>query len=245
MARTQIWAHRGSSAIQAENTIPAFEEAARVGADGIELDVQLTADGKLIVIHDEKTDRTTREQGWVHQLTADKLRSMNAAAFRKELPATKIPYLDEVIDLIKPTNMTMNIELKNGLIQAPGMEQMLWQLAQDMGMQERIFFSSFNHYSIRTLLELAPQAHCGLLYQCGIVDPWLYAGRVGAQAIHPYAGNLEIPNLISDCHKNGIAVHAWTINDIKKIKQAIQLGTDAIITDKPDLALKILNETPS
>lgn len=241
MARTQIWAHRGASALKAENTLPAFEEAVRAGADGIELDVQLSADNRLVVIHDEKTDRTTRESGWVHQLTSDKLRSMNAAAFRKELEPAKIPYLDEVIEMIRPTNLIINVELKNGLIQAPGMEQMLWQLARDTGMQDRIIFSSFNHYSIRTLLELAPEARCGLLYQCGIVDPWLYAARVGVQAIHPYAGNLQIPDLISDCHDNGIAVHVWTVNDSKKMELAAQLGTDAIITDKPDLALKILN----
>ena len=241
MARTQIWAHRGASALKAENTLPAFEEAVRAGADGIELDVQLSADNRLVVIHDEKTDRTTRESGWVHQLTSDKLRSMNAAAFRKELEPAKIPFLEEVFELLKPTNLIINVELKNGLIQAPGMEQMLWQLAQDTGMQERIIFSSFNHYSIRTLLELTPKARYNLLYQCGIVDPWLYAARVGVQAIHPYAGNLQIPGLISDCHDNDIAVHVWTVNDSKKMELAAQLGTDAIITDKPDLALKILN----
>ena len=241
MARTQIWAHRGASALKAENTMPAFEEAVRVGADGIELDVQMTADNRLVVIHDEQTDRTTKESGWVYQLTADRLRSMNGAAFRKELAPTKIPFLEEVIELIKPTSLIINVELKNGLIQSPGMEKMLWQLALDTGMQDRIIFSSFNHYSIRSLLELAPESRCGLLYQCGIVDPWLYARRVGVQAIHPYAGNLQIPDLVSDCHDNGISVHAWTINDTKKMEQAIQLGTDAIITDKPDLALKVLN----
>ncbi|MDD2373866.1 MAG: glycerophosphodiester phosphodiesterase [Eubacteriales bacterium] len=242
MAMTKIWAHRGASARLAENTMPAFEEAVRLGADGIELDVQLSSDGQLIVIHDEKTDRTTGISGWVHQLTANKLKKLNAAAFRPQLSSTHVPRLEEVLDLLKNTEMTLNIELKNGLVQTPGMEEKVWQAVSASGMQDRVVFSSFNHYSLRMLLEFAPQAKCGLLYQSGLVDPWMYAQRVGATAIHPWYGNLQIPDLISNCHNAGIAVHVWTLNDDKKIKQAAALEVDAIITDIPERALQLLQE---
>ena len=241
MPKPLIWAHRGSIRSAAENTMPAFEQAIRDGADGIEIDLQRTNDGELVIMHDEQTDRTTGVSGWVYDSSWSKLSKLNAAAYKPQLAAAKIPRLSDLLDLIRTTNLTLNIELKNGLVLAEGIEKQAWDLITQFGMQERICFSSFNHYSMRIMRGISDQAVCGLLYQSGIVDPWLYAQRVGAQAIHPHWANLRIPDLAQNCQEAGILINAWTINNPDKIKMAASLGINAIITDKPDLAKKLIH----
>lgn len=244
MSKPTIWAHRGASDQAAENTMPAFELAIRQQADGIETDVQRTADGELVLIHDEQTVRTTGQPGWVHACRWTELKALNGAAFRPELPIAGIPRLQDLLDLIKPLDLILNIELKNGLIQADGLEKQVWDEVCRFGLQERVIFSSFNHYSMRLMRNLSDNARCGLLYQCGIVDPWLYAARVGAQALHPHWANLKIPNLTHDCHESGISVHTWTVDDPDHIRMAAKAGVDAIITNRPELARHTLSSIP-
>lgn len=239
MTRPLIWAHRGSDKF-AENTLPAFEQAIRDKADGIEVDLQRTSDGELVIIHDEKTDRTTGVSGWVHASSWSVLRNLNAAAYKSKLATAAIPKLTELFDLIKPTNLTLNIELKNGLILAEGIEKQVWDLTCSFNMQERVCFSSFNHYSMRIMRGVSEQAECGLLYQSGLIDPWLYAQRVGVQALHPHWASLKIPDLVENCSAAGIKINAWTINKPETIRKAHKLGINAIITDKPYLVRQIL-----
>lgn len=240
MSRPLIWAHRGSSKKAAENTMPAFEQAIKDKADGIEIDLQRTEDNELIIIHDEQTTRTTGVPGWVHTKSWKTLRKLNAAAYRPQVSAVGIPKLSDLLDLVKFTNLTLNIELKNGLVMAEGIEKQAWDLISQYGMQDRICFSSFNHYSMRIMRKISDQAVCGLLYRNGIEDPWLYAQRVGVQMLHPHWTNLRISNLVKNCKDAGILINAWTINDPDKIKMAAKLGINAIITDSPDLARQIL-----
>lgn len=240
MPNPLIWAHRGSVRFAAENTMPAFEQAIRDGADGIEVDLQRTTDGELVIIHDEQTDRTTGVSGWVYASPWSKLSKLNAAAYRPQLAAAKIPRLSDLLDLVRSTDLTLNIELKNGLVLAEGIEKQAWDLVTQFGLQERICFSSFNHYSMRIMRGISDQAVCGLLYQSGIVDPWLYAQRVGVQALHPHWASLRIPALVENCQKAGILINAWTLNNPGRIRTAANLGINAIITDKPDLARQIL-----
>jgi glycerophosphoryl diester phosphodiesterase len=224
----------------AENTLPAFEQAVRDGADGIEIDLQRTADNELVIIHDEQTDRTTGVAGWVYASTWDSLRKLNAAAYKPHLAAAPIPRLSELLDLIKPTGLTVNIELKNGLVLAEGIEKQTWDLIKQFNMQDRVCFSSFNHFSMRIMRSISDQAVCGLLYQSGLIDPWLYAQRVGVQALHPHWTSLRIPNLVENCRAAGIIINAWTVNSPETIRMAAGLGINAIITDKPELAKQIL-----
>ncbi len=236
---TQIWAHRGASKIAPENTLPAFEQAVRLGADGIELDIQRTADGHLVVVHDETCHRVTGQAGWIHRMTLAELRQLNFAATFSQFPGTTLPTLDEVFDLIRPTRLVINIELKNGLIPYANMENEVIALADAWQMTERVYFSSFNHYSMREIRQLRPDIRCGLLYECGLVDPWQYARRVGATAIHPSFPNLQIPDLTAQCHDTGVAIHAWTLDDPEILRKAMNLGIDAVITNVPDLAAEI------
>ena len=119
---TKIFAHRGASAYAPENTLPAFELAERQGADGIELDVQLTKDGEVAVIHDEKIDRTGTGEGFVRDFTLAELKSLSFHNQMEEYRGVKIPTLREVLELVKPGNMAVNIELKTGIFWYPGIE---------------------------------------------------------------------------------------------------------------------------
>ncbi|HBP37534.1 MAG TPA: glycerophosphodiester phosphodiesterase [Clostridiales bacterium] len=240
---TKIWAHRGASSQAPENTLAAFELAVRQRADGLELDVQRTADDVLVVTHDEDCRRVTGEHGLIARLAFADLRRKNFAAFRPEASPQKIPTLAEVFDLIRPTGLTINIELKNSSNPYPGMERQVLDLVQAHGMQDRIQISSFNHESLKIAGQLIRERGltipCGALYSGKLAEPWAYAVRSGFQAIHPDARNLKIAGLTERCHESGIAVNVWTIDQPDQISLALRLGVDALITNVPDQALRI------
>ena len=127
----QIFAHRGSSGTHPENTLPAFAEAVRVNADGIELDVHLTEDGELVVIHDEEVDRTTNGKGLVREKTLEEIKKLNAGLwFNDKFPAAKIPTLKEVLDLLLQKNYrgTVMIEIKTDKYEYAGIEEKVSKL---------------------------------------------------------------------------------------------------------------------
>jgi glycerophosphoryl diester phosphodiesterase len=109
-------------------------------------------------------------------------------------------------------------------------------------MQDRLIYSSFNHYSLLLAREADPSVKIGLLYNEAIIDPFIYARHVKADAVHPYYPTLAAPGVIEGCKKYGIKIHPWTVNDQKAMRRLIGAGVDAIITDTPDVALKILEE---
>ncbi|WP_305781680.1 glycerophosphodiester phosphodiesterase family protein, partial [Brucella sp. CMUL 018] len=128
---TAIWAHRGASAYAPENTLPAFEMALQMGADGVELDVQRSADGQVVVIHDETLNRTSNGVGKVVDQSFEQLRQCdfsNRFAGRRNV---KIPTLREVLDLFRGTGKTVNIELKNTVVLYPGLEDDVLRIVQD------------------------------------------------------------------------------------------------------------------
>jgi len=241
MTRSLIWAHRGASSKLPENTLTAFAKAVQLGADGLELDVQRTADGVLVVTHDEDCLRVTGQPGEISKMTLTELKKLNFSAFIPNSTPEKIPTLAEVFDLVKPSGLTINIEMKNTLVLYPGLEAQILKLVTEWGLQDRVQLSSFNHYSLLEALQLIREMNlnipCGPLYTTSFLEPWKYAADYGFAAIHPHYGNLRIPGLVDDCHKNNIAVNAWTIDIPEHIGLALKLGVDAIITNVPEQAL--------
>ena len=120
--KTKVWAHRGASGYAPENTLDAFRKAVEMGADGIELDVQMTKDGELVVIHDETIDRVSNGKGWVKDYTYEELKKFNFNKTHLEYTKEEIPTLEQVYLLIKPTNLTINVEIKTGIVFYPGIE---------------------------------------------------------------------------------------------------------------------------
>ena len=221
--------------------MPAFQQAIQLGADGIELDVQRTADGKLVVIHDETVNRTSNGFGRVVDLTFDELRHLDFAHGFAGRRNVRIPLLSDVLELCRPTGITVNIELKNSIELYPGMEDDVLELVTDMGMLDQTLISSFNHFSLANLRgKLAPE-RIGLLMSDGIFDPWQYATWFGAGAIHPHYSATQHPDFIWLCHEAGIQVNVWTVNKDDDAVSLADAGVDAIITNFPDRVSHAVN----
>lgn len=236
---TKIWAHRGASAYAPENTMEAFQLANEMKADGIELDVQLTKDGEIVVIHDEIIDRVSDGKGKVRDYTLKELKALHFHKTHPEYRDARIPTLKEVLDYVKTTSMTVNIELKTGIIFYEGLTEKTISLVKALGMEERVIYSSFNHYTIREIKKIAPQAKTGLLYADGYIDMPMYGASLGADALHPALYNLQYPDFIGLCRKKNLKIHVWTVNRKEDMKKLCELGIDAIITNYPDRAIKV------
>lgn len=233
-----VLAHRGASGYAPENTLEAFKLAMEMGADGFELDVHLSADGELIVIHDETVDRTTNGKGYVKDMTLAQLKQLDACKDMEAYRGARIPTLGQVYDLIKDTHHMVNVEIKTDNIFYKDIEKKCLELEQEKGMQGRILYSSFNHYTAVELKHLAPDAKVGLLYEEELYHPWEYAKSLDMDAIHPPKKNVYIPGLVEGALAAGIAVNVWTVNDEDTMKECLKYGI-GIITNYPDIALRL------
>lgn len=236
----RVFAHRGASGYAPENTIEAFALAAVQGAHGVELDVHLTKDGEIVVAHDETIDRVSNGTGEIRGMTLTELKGY---VFNKTHPAYKtaqIPTLEEVFAFLRPTGLHVNVELKTSEIDYPGLEQKCTDLADKMGMTDRVLYSSFNHDSLLRVKAIDPSLPCGLLYDAIMVRPFAYAVALGMDAIHPSLWQLRAPGLCQAAHKAGIEVNTWTVNDPHHLRMALNAGADIVITNYPDRALKAL-----
>lgn len=229
----QIWAHRGASGYAPENTLEAFDLAAKQQADGVELDVQLTKDGKLVVIHDETVDRVSNGSGWVKDFTLAELKRFRLNKIKPEYEKATIPTLEEVYQLLKYTDMTINVELKTGLLFYEGIEKKVLDLTAKFGMEDRVIYSSFNHYSVLRIKELNRKAKTGFLVMDGAIDLPRYVKQHSVDALHPAPYHLQYPDLVEECKRLRIAVHVWNIRD-DDICKCKELGVDVVITNYPD-----------
>jgi glycerophosphoryl diester phosphodiesterase len=236
---TLIFAHRGSAGTHPENTMEAFKEGERAGAHGLELDVQLSKDGEVVVIHDETVDRTTNGKGFIKDLTLKEIKKLDAShKYKKFLQKVRVPTLREVFEWMRNNEMICNIELKNGVIPYPQLEEKVIALIEEFDYQNRTIISSFNHYSIVHCYRLNPDVEVAPLYSNGLFMPWVYAQSIHAKSIHP---NIKVaPDaLIVDSMKAGVAVRPYTINTEALMKRLFAINCSAIITDYPEKAIKL------
>ena len=235
-----IWAHRGASGYAPENTLPAFQLAADMGADGVELDVQLTKDGELVVCHDETVDRTSNAKGWVKDFSLEELKTFDFSNGNLAYEGIQIPTLREVMELLRPTRLTINIEIKTGIIFYPNIEEKVLKLVHQMNWERRVIYSSFNHETLRRIHKLKSNASIGVLYSDGLIDVVKYSQRLGANCLHPAYYNLQYPGLMQECKETGMKVNVWTINQTKELEFCKQNEVNAIITNYPDKAKQYL-----
>ncbi len=237
----KIYAHRGASGYAPENTLEAFDLAARMGAHGVELDVHLTRDGELVVAHDETISRVSDGEGRIVDLTLQELKAFHFNKTHPEYTDARIPTLQEVFQLLKPTGLCINVELKNSRIDYPGLEKKVIDLAVREGMLERVLFSSFNHHSLIRVKQMDSSLPCGLLYEASMIRPWAYAVLLGMDALHPHFSEVLIPG--GECaaaHRAGLQVNPWTVNEESDILATLREGADIVITNYPDLGLRCL-----
>ena len=242
--QTKIWAHRGASYKYIENSLAAFEQAVEDRADGVELDVQRTLDGELIVFHDENFKRLTGVNKFVWELTWEEIQALtlsskNAQVHSLEASSTKIPRLEEVLFLLRETDLDINIELKNSIYFYPGMEKEVVECVRNVALEEQVYYSSFNHESVHQLSKLVGSKFCGLLTSDIQFGPWHYLNQVGADAYHPMVNSLQQKDLVKTCHEKSLKVHVWTADKEEYINAGLLLGVDAIITNEPEKAVKI------
>lgn len=241
---TKIWAHRGSSHKYIENSLAAFEQAIEDQADGIELDVQRTKDGKLVVVHDENLKRLTGENRFVWEMTWEEIQKLTlsskvATSKSAEASNTKIPTLEEVFLLLRDTDLDINIELKNSVHFYPGMEEEVVQVVKENGVETQTYYSSFNHQSVKILSDLVGSESVGVLSQDIQYEPWNYLKTIGACALHPMINSLQVTDLVLKCQEHGIKVHTWTADKDAYIYAGFLFGVNAIITNKPEKAVAL------
>jgi glycerophosphoryl diester phosphodiesterase len=218
--------------------LAAFETALELGADGLELDVQLTADEEVVVIHDETLERTTNGRGWVKDHTLEALRRLDASGGRDGFAGERLPTLREVLELVAPTEAELNIELKNNVVSYFGLSDKVCHLVDEYGMESRVIVSSFNHCTLAWLRQSGSMVRTGLLFQDVLYEPWTYAAQLWATSLHPHYRYVDyVFNLIDEAHLALLDVNTWTVNEEADIDRVIARGVDGIITDRPELAL--------
>ena len=238
----KIWAHRGASGYAPENTIEAFERAVEMKADGVELDVQLSKDGQMVVIHDETVDRVSGINGFVRDYTLQELRKLDVSLPIEGYHTVRIPTLAEVLETLKPTGLEINIELKTGIYFYPDLEKKVIRLVEDMQMTDRIWCSSFNHESVCRVKALCKAMRCGFLLSDVILDVAAYAKHYDMQALHPALYHMQDQKFIEKAKGQGLKVHVWTVNRTEDMRTLADAGVDALITNYPDVAVSLLED---
>lgn len=243
--RTLVWGHRGC-AYAPENTLPAFRMAADMGADGIELDVHLTKDGRVFICHNYSIDNTCDKKGMIRDMTLAQIREANFAyryentRFTDKYGFVPGPTLDEVYELLAPTGLTVNVELKS---EETELFEKCIALAKEYEMSDRVFYSAFNHVSLMKMKSIDPTVSTAPLYFHRLARVWDYVGLFGADAIHPDYGQVyEVPETVRECHARGIRVNPWTVDSEEEMRRLVECGVDALITDLPDVARKVVDE---
>jgi glycerophosphoryl diester phosphodiesterase len=237
----KVFAHRGFSGKYPENTMLAFEKAVEVKADGIELDVHCTKDGKLVIIHDEKLERTSGKPGVVSDYTLSEITAIEANLTHPECHGTTIPSFDEYCSYIRDKEMVTNVEIKTNLYYYADIEGKLLQALKHWNIEDKVIISSFNWLSVARFKKLAPHITCGLLLERQhMIDVAVLAKEMGIEYYHPDIGIIDDED-VACCKKNGIGINCWTVNTSEQMKKLIEWDADGAIGNFPDMALKALS----
>lgn len=235
----KIFAHRGSSGTHPENTLAAFRAAAALPIDGVEIDVHLTKDGEVVVIHDEKINRTTNGKGYVKDMTLEELQQYDAGSwFSEEWGGERVPTLDEVLDIYEGTSHRLNIEIKSDIFPYDGLVEKVLTIANNRGMADRLLLSSFNHEDVSHICRETEVKSAVLASQI-YVDIYDYARVIGTKQVH-----VSLPGafrkMTTDALIKGAIVYVYTVNKLEYAEQLKQIGIHGIFTDYPERMLEAL-----
>lgn len=233
-----IIGHRGSSGLAPENTLASMELAIEQGCHGIETDLQLTEDGKVVVFHDWSVERTTNGTGYIKDLTLEELLTLDAGSwFSKKFKNEKILTLESLLDLI-PKNLLLNLEIKSKAWDNRGIEKMVVKTLEENNRLENTVISSFNHKCIERVQNLNPRIKLGLLYEAYLINPveFLKISKLNMYSLHPNYNYID-KEFMEKVHKSDLKVYSWTVNDIESAERLRELRLDGIITNFPQLFL--------
>ncbi|MBP5579909.1 MAG: glycerophosphoryl diester phosphodiesterase membrane domain-containing protein [Ruminococcus sp.] len=239
ITRTHVTAHRGFSKKAPENTLPAFQSAMDYGADFIELDVQLTRDDQLVVIHDDKLDRTTDGKGLVKNYTYEELTRLSAGSWfgkENEFDDVKIPLLSEVLDLVGK-NIMLNIEIKKSGNPKATAEKVV-EMIEEYGIVNSCYITSFSYPALKKVKQLNPKIKTAFIANLATSTSYAQLPYIDAVSKNHLFVNQSVVNT---AHHHGKRVFVWTVNRQSEMQKMMALGVDNIITDCPDKALEVVD----
>lgn len=242
MNQTKIIAHRGSKGTHPENTLEAVKEAVRVGSDGIEIDVQLSLDKELIVIHDETIDRTTNGKGSVQNLTLAALKQLDAGSwYAPEYSTCRIPTLQEIFYFLEAVDYKglVNIELKTDKVSYQGIEEKVVDFVAEKKWPFTIEYSSFNYQTLIQLKTLDPGCKLALLFEKNGGNVAFLRPDIPVSMWHP---KLSWFKSVSLFRVPELPVRVWTVNKNNDLQFCFRKQVAGIITDYPQKALEIRNK---
>ena len=239
LTRTQVTAHRGASKAAPENTIPAFEAAIESGADYIELDVQLTKDGELVVFHDDNIKRTTNGNGILTNMTYDELQKYSAGSWFKDdgsFDDVKIPKLSEVLELVGH-DILLNIEIKShGNVKATA--EKVVELVEEYDIGSSCYITSFSYQALKKVKELQPKIKTALIANIAPSTVYSQMKYIDAVSMNYLFVNSSVVNY---AHHSGKKVFVWTVDRSGEMKKMMALGVDNIITNRPEKCLEVVD----
>ena len=257
--RPLVIAHQGGDGIRPGDTMVTFEHAVQIGADVLEMDAHITKDGQIVLMHDEKVDRTTEGTGLIEDMTLEDLRQLDAAykwsnddgkTFPYRGQGIQVPTLEELLQKFPDMRYVIEIKLTQNPIDKP-----LCDLIRKYNMQDKMVITSFHDEAMRRFRETCPEvatsASRGEVTKFVLLGKILLSGLIMPQyeSIQPPYDPQESMNIpimtrrfIREAHAKNIAVEPWTVDDPELMKQYIEWGVDGIMTDRPDLMINVLKE---
>lgn len=218
--------HRGAAALEPENTRLSIQKAIDLGVDQVEIDVHLTRDQHLVVIHDTTVDRTTDGQGAVADFTLEEVKRLDAGK------GERIPTLQEVIDLVRG-KIVLQIELKG-----PDTAEPVVRAVERNSIESAVLLTSFVHERLREARQLNPNLALSALWSSPPADACEQAIDMGAEAIHIQHQNIDA-QLVQKAHAHGLMIRAWNPDTVEEIQRVIDLGVDAVGSNRPDLLIAL------
>jgi len=229
----KILGHRGCAGLEPENTIRAFKRALDLGVDLIEFDVRMTKDKKLVVIHDEKVDRTTNGKGYVRNLTFKEIKKLDSGK------GEKIPFLDGVLEFLKNKRPIIVIEIKE-----PETTEEVLKLIKEKKLENKVLIVSFWPDVLKKIKETEPKIKTGLLVGKKLPSQISLAKYFKADFFCPHFDLID-EKIVRECHKNNIKINVWTVNESEDIERMIKFGVDIISSDYPNRVSEKLKPLPS
>ena len=232
--RPLLFGHRGSRGLAPENTIPAFRLGVSYGVDGIELDIHLSNDRKMVVMHEDTVDRTTDGHGKISEMTYEQINKLDAGVrFGVQWKGTRVPLLGDVFDEFGNSIM-YKIELKHSSKVYPGIEEMLLEEINKRSLNDRVQVISFDFDSLKNIRELNDKIALGLIIFGKPVWFIEIARKLNAEWLQAFYG-LIYPEDVKIVHDNGLKLGVWTVNESEEIQRYCRIGIDDITSDFPNL----------
>jgi glycerophosphoryl diester phosphodiesterase len=239
--RILVYGHRGAGFLAPENTMASFQMVEEIGVDTIELDVHLTRDGALAVMHDHDVARTTTGEGWIGEMTLEEIRQLDAGSKFSQLYAgERVPILSEVLDWAKDRTPLL-IEIKGFPEPASGIETAVVKAVREAGMSDQVLVKSFFHCSVKRVCEMAPEITTGILLASATVDPVRIALEAGADSLRNL-WSYWTKDAVQAAREADLHTSAWGVNSEVALQRVIELKLDSFGTDRPRWALERLEK---